>query len=209
MEQTNFFQNIYSIFSLIFKTPFYFELFIFFLISLFMMILFMIKKDKKAKKLILIIYLILISLLFGYYGKFLIYLFDKIVDLIFSIIYFPNVIVYFILLILININTVLSIFNKYEKIKFLNPKSIMAINITNITCFCFSSLFFFMILEIVIKNNLDFFSQVSLYSDPMFPILVQASSIMFVFNIIIILIILFYQKVLNMGKKNKGKQLNE
>ena len=122
MEETNFLQNIYSILVLIFTTPFYLEMFIFFAASLFMMIIFMIKKDKKVRKILFIIYLTLIILLFGYYGKFLLYLFDKIVDLIFSIVYFPNVVIYFLILIIVNINAIFSIFNTYSKIKFLSQK---------------------------------------------------------------------------------------
>ena len=116
MEETNFLQNIYSILVLIFTTPFYLEMFIFFAASLFMMIIFMIKKYKKVRKILFIIYLTLIILLFGYYGKFLLYLFDKIVDLIFSIVYFPNVVIYFLILIIVNINAIFSIFNTYSKI---------------------------------------------------------------------------------------------
>lgn len=195
MEQTNFLENVYSILVLIFSTPFYLEMFVFFLISLFMMIVFMLKKDKNIRRIILIIYLLLIALLFGYYGSFLVYLFDKIVDLFFSVVYFPNVITYFIILLLININTVLSIFNVYSKLKFLGSKTTIAINITNVSCFCICSLFFFMILETVINNNLDFFSQASLYSNETFVMLIQVSTIMFVINLLIISIIMLYKKI--------------
>lgn len=195
MEQTNFLQNIYSILVLIFTTPFYFEMFIFFAISFFMMIFFMIKKDKKIRKIIFIIYLILILLLFGYYGNFLVYLFDGIVDLIFNIVYFPNALTYFIMLLLININAIFSIFNMYAKISFLNSRCCLLINIMNIFCFSFTYLLFFMILETVTKNNLDFFSQTSLYSNTQFQILIQASTVLFVINILFNIIILVYSKL--------------
>lgn len=204
MEETNFLQNIYSILVLIFTTPFYLEMFIFFAASLFMMIIFMIKKDKKVRKILFIIYLTLIILLFGYYGKFLLYLFDKIVDLIFSIVYFPNVVIYFLILIIVNINAIFSIFNTYSKIKFLSQKEVLAINIINLFSFCLTYLFFFIILETVISNDLDFFSQNSLYANSIFLMLVQASSIMFVLNAIIISLIIIYSKLVSL-KNNKVK----
>ncbi len=215
MEETNFLQNLYSILVLIFTTPFYLELFIFFALSLIMMIVFMIKKNKKVRHVLFLIYAILIILLFGYYGKFLLYLFDKLVDLIFNLIYFPNVAIYFLMFVVLNINTVLSLFDKYSKLKFLSSRSNLFINVVNVFCFCCTYLFFFMILDVVVKNNLDFFSQMSIYSNQTFRILIQASTIMFVLNFIIVSLILIYRKIVSlpinnkMNKKNNIKDINE
>lgn len=201
MEETNFLQNIYSILVLIFTTPFYLEMFIFFLISFAMMITFIIKKDKKVRKILLLIYAILIILLFGYYGKFLLYLFDKVMDLLFGLIYFPNAVIYFLVLVIVNINTIFSLFDGYKKIKFLSNRSDIIINIVNVICFLAMHLFFFMILDIVINNNLDFFSQSSIYANQTFRILVQASTIIFVINTVTIGLIIIYRRIVSLQKK--------
>ncbi len=201
MEETNFLQNIYSILVLIFTTPFYLEMFIFFLISFAMMITFIIKKDKKVRKILLLIYAILIILLFGYYGKFLLYLFDKIMDLLFGLIYFPNAVIYFLVLVIVNINTIFSLFDGYKKIKFLSNRSDIIINIVNVICFLAMHLFFFMILDIVISNNLDFFSQSSIYANQTFRILVQASTIIFVINTVTVGLIILYRRIVSLQKK--------
>ena len=201
MEETNFLQNIYSILVLIFTTPFYLEMFIFFLISFAMMITFIIKKDKKVRKILLLIYAILIILLFGYYGKFLLYLFDKIMDLLFGLIYFPNAVIYFLVLVIVNINTIFSLFDGYKKIKFLSNRSDIIINIVNVICFLAMHLFFFMILDIVINNNLDFFSQSSIYANQTFRILVQASTIIFVINTVTVGLIILYRRIVSLQKK--------
>ena len=201
MEETNFLQNIYSILVLIFTTPFYLEMFIFFLISFAMMITFIIKKDKMVRKILLLIYAILIILLFGYYGKFLLYLFDKIMDLLFGLIYFPNAVIYFLVLVIVNINTIFSLFDGYKKIKFLSNRSDIIINIVNVICFLAMHLFFFMILDIVISNNLDFFSQSSIYANQTFRILVQASTIIFVINTVTVGLIILYRRIVSLQKK--------
>ena len=130
------------------------------------------------------------------YGEIIIKVLDAIIDSAFMALYFPSLPIYMIVLIISNIFLVISIFSKK-----LN-KSKKIINLTNGLILDFLLI---LIIEIVSRNKIDIYEQVTLYSNRYLLVLLELSMGIFVSWLLISLIISAKNKL----KKYDSNELPE
>lgn len=99
---------------------------------------------------------------------------------IFLFLFFPNLAVYVLVLIIINILIVRSTFSKKDS-KF--TKNI------NIIFFLLFQVIFYLIIDNVVKNNIDVYEQLSIYTNQDLLILIELSMQLFLLWVILLLII--------------------
>lgn len=149
------------------------------------------KKNVKRGKLIygLTYSLILIAILVFYHeslGK----MFDYMMNNFFIVLYFPNVAVYLAAIIITNIILLISVFN------FKTAKLVRNINIT---VYGIIHYLLALVLNVISKNNLDIFSQTSVYGNKDAQAIIEFSSAIF---IVWIIFLIFYKIIRKYQKKD-------
>lgn len=149
------------------------------------------KKNVKRGKLIygLTYSLILIAILVFYHeslGK----MFDYMMNNFFIVLYFPNVAVYLAAIIITNIILLISVFN------FKTAKLVRNINIT---VYGVIHYLLALVLNVISKNNLDIFSQTSVYGNKDAQAIIEFSSAIF---IVWIIFLIFYKIIRKYQKKD-------
>ena len=137
-------------------------------------------KGMKQRKILLGIYLtVLLSLAF-LYGNTITSLFDGMMDHIFSTIYFPTPVAYIVMFFLSNIILMVSIVNKKT------TKLVRKINITTCSIILFLSV---ISLNLIVKNNIDIYSQSSLYTNTNLLATIELTMIIFAIWMILLCLI--------------------
>jgi len=137
--------------------------------------------DKKITK---FIYIFVYALIFGT----LIYLFhneilnllDYLIDNVFLFLFFPNLAVYILVLIIVNIIVIKSTFSKTDG---------KIIKNTNAIFFVIFNVIFYLIIDNIIKNKINVYEQLSIYTNNDLLILIELSMKLFILWIILLLII--------------------
>ena len=146
---------------------------------------------KKSKKLYLLVYILVgIFIAFNYYesfGK----MFDYMMNNFFIAVYFPNLAIYLAAIIITNIILINSIFNF---------KTAKIIKIINIIVYSIIHYLFALVLNIITKNNLDIFSQNSVYSNVEAHALIELTSTIF---IVWIIFLTFYKIIRKYQQKEE------
>lgn len=144
------------------------------IIGIFLLIFFIfcIIFNKKINKYVFVIIILLISIiLLINYGTLIVNILDSIFDSLFMALYFPSLPIYSSVLIILNISFVLSIFSrKQTKLR----------KIINITIGVISDFFLILIIDIVSKNNINIYEQLTLYSNQSLLVLFELSMGLFV-----------------------------
>lgn len=146
-------------------------------------------KNKKITKILCIsVYLIIFFLLFSFYHKEMFELFDYLVNNIFLFMFFPNLAVYVLVLIISNVIIIKStFFSNYNKI----CRSI------NILFFVIFNIIFYLIIDNVIKNEINVYEQLSIYTNNDLLILIQLNMKLFLIWLIVLLIIKISFSIIN------------
>jgi len=157
------------------------------------------KRNQKRTK---IIYLgssvfILVFFFLSYHSS-LSNMFDYMMNNFFIAIYFPNLEIYLFALIITNIILWISLFN-YRTSKIIK-------NI-NITVYLIMNYLLYLILNIINENNLDIFTQSSVYNNEKATALIELSSILFIVWILFLIIYKLYIAYLKKEYKPKVKRL--
>lgn len=157
------------------------------------------KKNQKRTK---IIYLgssvFILVFFFLSYNSSLSNMFDYMMNNFFIAIYFPNLAIYLFALIITNIILWISLFN-YRTSKIIK-------NI-NITVYLIMNYLLYLILNIINENNLDIFTQSSVYNNEKATALIELSSILFIVWILFLIIYKLYIVYLKKEYKPKVKRL--
>jgi len=149
--------------------------------------------NKKINKTIFIIISSLIGLIFAInYGSIVLKILDSIIDSVFMALYFPSLPIYVLALIISNIIFIISIFSKNFK------KSKKIINIINSILLDFLLI---LIIDIVSKNNINIYEQVTLYTNSSLLVLLELSMGIFVSWILINLIQNAHEKLKKYDKE--------
>lgn len=149
--------------------------------------------NKKINKTIFIIISSLIGLIFVInYGSIVLKILDSIIDSVFMALYFPSLPIYMFVLITSNIMFIISIFSKNFK------KSKKIINIINSILLDFLLI---LIIDIVSKNNINIYEQVTLYTNTSLLVLLELSMGIFVSCILINLIQNAHEKLKKYDKE--------
>lgn len=149
--------------------------------------------SKSSKKVYIIMYIaIIFAILLTYYNS-LSNMFDYMMNNFFIAIYFPNLAIYLLAIIITNIITWKSIFNfKKDKI----------IRIVNIIIFCIMHFLLILILNTITNKNLDVFTQTSVYGNKQALALIELSSSLFIIWIIFLITHKYIRKYLVKDKKD-------
>ena len=142
-------------------------------------VLFLTKKVKKNKFLVMTIILYLslfIIVIFNNYQS-LNTTFDSIITNLFTNIYFPSTYAYLFILAVVDIVTIISLFNiKGEKIY----------KVVNGICFGIIQFIFVIIMEIIAKNNIDIFSKSSLFTNTQLVAMLELSVNIFILWLVVL-----------------------
>ena len=180
-------EKIKTLFDLITSSP----LFLILLSGIILMIidmLFISNKDKKTQKIYLIVSILLIILILNLYFNSILSILDTISKNIVTIIYFPTILQYVIMLIISIVILLVSIFNKrINKI----------IKRINIFVLILNTFLFFLILDQINNNNVDLSNKISIYSNSHLMILLELSILIFVIWIISLILYLIIKKLQN------------
>lgn len=155
-------------------------------------------RTKKVSKICCIaIYgsLIIVSIIF--YREELFNLFDYMMNNFFIAIYFPNLAIYFAAIIATNIILLISIFNR---------KITKWIRVINTTVFCIIHYLLILLISVVNKNNLDIFTQSSIYEHQEATALIELSSVIFITWILFLII---YKIIRIYQNKNNEEEVIE
>lgn len=202
MEKVTFLQSIIKVLNLIASIPFFIEILILTAFLLIIMIFFYFRKSKKGKITSLIIYFVTLLLLPISHFSFFVETLDKIVENFISVIYFPSCYVYIATLLI----TDFSIFRNVIK----NTKDTKRgkwYQILNLVYFFLFQFLFFLIIKVVITNNIDIFTRSSLYSNTNLTSLIQISSYLFWIRMGIKLIIFIIDRLSKFSFNKKDKKL--
>lgn len=167
------------------SSPFFFISLIIGIVLLVVMII-SIKKNRRIGKIIFVVaWLFVIVFCIVRYFNFFISIFDRLFGRFIEEIYFPSLSIYTVILILFNIILVYSLFNKKiaDIFKIINLVSSMTFD-----------LFFIMILDTIVKNNIDIYLEYAVYSNNKLIVLLEFSMFLFVIWILVIMITYFIRK---------------
>ena len=150
------------------------------IISLILLLIFSRLHNKRLlKRTMLIMYLgVTLTLIILYHNEIFIFL-DYLVNNIFILLFFPNVAVYTIVVIVVNILMLRTILNKnYEKV----------LKIINLIFFIIFNIIFYLIIDNVISNKVDIYNGLNVYTNSNLMVLIQVSMYLFILWMVVILI---------------------
>lgn len=202
MEKVTFLQSIIKVLNLIASIPFFIEILILTAFLLIIMIFFYFRKSKKGKITSLIIYFVTLLLLPISHFSFFVETLDKIVENFISVIYFPSCYVYIATLLITDFSILRNVIKNTKDTK--RGKWYQILNLVYFFTFQF---LFFLIIRVVITNNIDIFTRSSLYSNTNLTSLIQISSYLFWIRMGIKLIIFIIDRLSKFSFNKKDKKL--
>lgn len=202
MEKVTFLQSIIKVLNLIASIPFFIEILILTAFLLIIMIFFYFRKSKKGKITSLIIYFVTLLLLPISHFSFFVEKLDKIVENFISVIYFPSCYVYIATLLITDFSILRNVIKNTKDTK--RGKWYQILNLVYFFAFQF---LFFLIIRVVITNNIDIFTRSSLYSNTNLTSLIQISSYLFWIRMGIKLIIFIIDRLSKFSFNKKDKKL--
>lgn len=202
MEKVTFLQSIIKVLNLIASIPFFIEILILTAFLLIIMIFFYFRKSKKGKITSLIIYFVTLLLLPISHFSFFVETLDKIVENFIAVIYFPSCYVYIAMLLITDFSILRNVIKNTK-----DTKRGKWYQILNLVYFFVFQFLFFLIIRVVITNNIDIFTRSSLYSNTNLTSLIQISSYLFWIRIGIKLIIFVIDRLSKFSFNKKDKKL--
>ncbi len=205
MKDLTLIERIKSIFSLIKSSPFFIALLSITILTIILLVLNQKFKKTIFKIILALIYIGLTIFIFIKYGTYILKAGDSIIDQLFTAIYFPSITAYISMLAITLILMLISIF--YKKIS-------KIFRFCNACMFTLLTFFSILIIDTIIKNNIDISKKISMYSNTSLTILIQASMSIFtiwIFVLIINIIVNFISNKIDQSvqKANEGIKLEE
>ena len=185
-------EKLKTIFDIVSSSPFFFISFIIAVILLILVIISLKKYKKVNTKLFVISWLFITGVLVIKYYSFIIALADSFIENVFMAIYFPNLAVFTIVLLITNISLFHSILKKDKD---------MVYRIIQITTAILIDFLFILILDTVVKNNIDIYSQTEVYQNTNLFVLLESSMAIFTIDVALNVIIFIIKKLLNYKKE--------
>ena len=144
-------------------------------------------KNKKITKIICyLVYIAIFSYLIYTYNNEIFHLFDYLMDNLFLLLFFPNLAVYILILIITNVFLVKSTFSTSDS---LIKKSI------NIFFFLIFNIIFYFIINNIITNNINVYEELSIYTNSELLNLIELNMKVFLIWLLVLLIINFVNKI--------------
>lgn len=196
MQQLTLFEKLKLLIEMIFSSSFFFVV----MVSAIVITVALIKTDKEDRKkrnyIFIGIYVLIIGFVLIKYGNSILSMLDNLMDNIFTTIYFPNLASYIVMLLITNVIIVVTFFSK---------KIGNLVKIINIACFTFIEFLFVLILDIIIRNNVDIYSKLEVYTNTNLLVLIELSMIVFALWLITLGIICVIDKLNNKVNYNSTK----
>lgn len=149
-----------------------------------------------SKKIYILLYITAITALLIQYSSNLFSLLDYFIDHVFIVIYFPNLAIYLLALIITNILMWKSMFKSDDK----------SLKAMNTVAFCIIHYLFILLLTTISSKNLNIFEITSIYGNKEAFTLIELTAFTF---IVWILLIIVYRIIRKIGMKNKELVLEE
>lgn len=194
MIQFSFTEKMKTLFEIVSSSPFFMFLIAFFILLSIVLFDTINYEHRKIKKMYVMIYLAIFLAIIIKYNSSLLQLIDYLINNIFIILYYPNLAVYILMIIIANILVVRAVFKKDIS------KSIKTVNII---FYCMKMFMMFLILDNITKNEIDVYSQLSIYSNNQLTMLVEISSALFFIWILLLFIIWMINKLANILTNDK------
>lgn len=199
MLQLTLFEKLKVLFDLILGSPFFIFLFIFTILVFIILLDSKNYKRKKIKRYIFGIYLLVfISVIIKYHSSFLSIL-DYLVNNVFVIFYFPNIAVYALMIVVINIVMLKSLFSNKDKV----------LRVINIASYSLIMYLMLLVIHTVTTENLDVYDQISLYSNQNALVLIELSNIIFIVWMVLVLINKLLDVLETKGIKTKSRFISQ
>lgn len=170
MEDLTIFERLTALVNVVFSSPFFIILFTFMVLTTITLIVYNSTKSTTSKIVLTISYGLVFAILFVKYGKLIYDMFDSFIDQIFMAIYFPSLITYICMVVIMSLLMIMSIISKRIK-KF--------IKICNIVAFTIIQFLFILIIDLISKSNISLFEKATFYSNQTLMILIQGSMAIF------------------------------
>ena len=145
-----------------------------------------IKNNRRIPKLIFIITWIFVAIfVIVRYNSQLVYIFDRLFGRIVEKIYFPSVTIYIVMLLLANIIFVIS----YNMKKLNN-----IIKVVNISVAMELDFLFVLVLDTIVNNNVDIYSDITIYANAQILVLLEFSMFLFLLWMLLLVILILINK---------------
>ena len=185
MANFSFIDKIKILFNTILSTPFFSLSALIGIILAILMIIDIIKHKKIRKRYYIAAWFFIFIFIITKYSKVIPTLLDNLINQIFMALYFPSIGVYMFLLIVINIGFIYSLIkNIHKSYKILS--GIISI---------IMDLLFILIINLLLENNIDITSEITLYTNSKLLVLLELSTALFVSWILLIIFISAYLKL--------------
>lgn len=168
------------------SSPFFIVSIILGIVLILLMVLDAIKFKKMHRYFYIASWAIIFLLIVIKYGKSILLITDNLFEKIFQALYFPNYIVYTIILIISNVYFLLTFFKKNVR------KSFRILGVVNMVLI---NILFLMILETIIANDIDIYDDLSVYTNTHLLAWLQLSTAVFISSLLIYLLQSAYFKV--------------
>ncbi len=143
---------------------------------------------KITKVLYAIVYLGIFGTLIYFFHEEIFELFDYLIDNIFLFLFFPNLAVYILVLVVVNVIIIKSTFSEKDN---------KIIKVFNIIAFIVFDIIFYLIIDNVIKNDVNVYEQLSIYTNNDLLILIELSMKLFVVWLLVLIIIKITRSLIN------------
>ena len=185
MQNYSLFEKIGILFNIIKTSPLFIVSFIIGIILITMMFLDL-KTTKKIREKLLIVIWISVMIFIGIrYCNYLIKISDNLVEEIFTAIYFPNIAIYTIIIITVNIALIIGLLKK---------KMTTSYKVANVFTTVVIDFLFILILETIIKNKIDVYETLTVYSNKDLLTLIELSSGMYTAWLFVVALIRIVEK---------------
>ena len=185
MENISFLEKLKILFSTIISKPFFALSALIGVVLAILMIIDIIKRKKIRKRYYIASWFFIFLFIVTKYMNVIPTLIDNLINQIFLILYFPNIGVYMLLLLIINIGFIYSLIkNIHKSYKILS--GIISI---------LMDLLFIFIINLIIDNKIDLTSEITLYTNSNLLVLLELSTALFVSWILLIIFISAYLKL--------------
>ena len=199
MQDFSIAQKIKILNDIVISSPAFFICFFSGLLILLVCLLSILLRKKISKYFFFSIWVIAFVLIIIVYHKFVFNLFDNLFNNIFTAIYFPNLAVYSLIIIVSNGVFIYSLLNKKVGIKH---------KIINSTSTILLDILLLLIIDIVTKNNINVYEQLTVYSNSNLLVLLELSTAIFTSWMLLNLLISAHSK-LKIYDEKKSKEIPE
>ncbi len=201
MIQASIIEQIGTFFKILFGNPYVIILLLTAIIVLFLLVKASKPENKKITKILYsLIYLGTFGTLLYFFHAEILKLFDYLFNNIFLFLFFPNLAVYILVLVIINIIIIKSTLSERES---------KVSKYLNISFFVIFNIIFYLIIDNIIKNNVNVYEQLSIYTNNNLLVLVELSMKLFVVWALVLLIIKLSNDLINkmLLRKSMNKNL--